>query len=139
MLGGRLVDLKAVYGVDTASDMLAGVINGTSKDKFGLYCLISNGEGEIMVVKVVIPMEPKHGRKYDIVKLVEWKVKEEDRVEKGNIVLVVETEKAIYDIEAEASGFLHILVPEGDKTMVGSVVGLIAESKEELEELEKST
>jgi len=92
-----------------------------------------------MVFKVVIPMEPKHGRKYDIVKLVEWKIKEGGYVEKGNVVLVVETEKAIYDIEAEASGFLHILVPEGGEAIVGSVVGLIAESKEELEELEKAT
>lgn len=90
-----------------------------------------------MVFKVVIPMDPKHGRKDDIVKLVEWKIKEGGYVEKGNVVLVVETEKAIYDIEAEASGFLHILVPEGGEAIVGSVVGLIAESKEELEELQK--
>ena len=90
-----------------------------------------------MVVKVMIPMEPKHGRKYDIVKLVEWKVEEGGRVEKGNIVLAVETDKASYDIEADASGFLHILVPEGGKAMVHSVVGLIAESKDELEELQK--
>ncbi|MBA7501208.1 hypothetical protein ES704_03970 [subsurface metagenome] len=92
-----------------------------------------------MAVKVVIPMEPKHGRKYDIAKLAEWKVKEGDWVEKGNVVLVVETEKAIYDIEAEASGFLHILVEEWEKVMVGSVVGLIAETREELEELQKVT
>ena len=89
-----------------------------------------------MTAKIVIPIVRKGG-KYDIAKLVEWKAKEGDGVEKGNIVLVVETEKATYDIEAEASGFLHILVQEGKKAMVRSLVGLIAKTKEELERLQK--
>lgn len=90
-----------------------------------------------MAAKIVIPIVGKRGQKYDIVKLVEWKAKEGDWVEKGNVVLVVETEKASCDIEAEASGFLRILVQEGEKAMVSSVVGLIAETKEELEALQK--
>lgn len=89
-----------------------------------------------MAAKIVIPIVRKGG-KYDIAKLVEWKAKEGDWVEKGNIVLAVETEKASFDIEAEASGFLHILVQEGKKAMVRSLVGLIAETKEELERLQK--
>jgi len=89
-----------------------------------------------MTAKIVIPIVRKGG-KYDIAKLVEWKAKEGDWVEKGNIVLAVETEKASFDIEAEASGFLHILVQEGKKAMVRSLVGLIAETKEELERLQK--
>lgn len=89
-----------------------------------------------MTAKIVIPIVRKGG-KYDIAKLVEWKAKEGDLVEKGNIVLAVETEKASFDIEAEASGFLHILVQEGKKAMVRSLVGLIAETKEELERLQK--
>lgn len=89
-----------------------------------------------MAAKIVIPIVRKGG-KYDIAKLVEWKAKEGDLVEKGNIVLAVETEKASFDIEAEASGFLHILVQEGKKAMVRSLVGLIAETKEELERLQK--
>ena len=89
-----------------------------------------------MVAKIVIPIVRKGG-KYDIAKVVEWKAKEGDWVEKGNIVLAVETEKASYDIEAEASGFLHILVQEGKKAMVCSAAGLIAETKQELERLQK--
>jgi len=69
--------------------------------------------------------------------LVEWKAKEGDRVEKGNIVMVVETEKIRYDVEAEASGFLHILVEEEQEVPIGTVAGLIAETKEELEALRK--
>lgn len=90
-----------------------------------------------MAAKVVIPIVGKRGKKYDIVKLVEWKAKEADQVQKGRVVLSVETEKASCDIEAEDSGLLHILVDEGGKAMVGAVVGLITQTKEELEAFQK--
>ena len=91
-----------------------------------------------MAVQVVIPIVGKMGGKYDIVKLVEWKVKEGDQIQQGDIVLAVETKKASCDIEADASGFLYVLVVEGEKAMVGAVAGFIAETREELEELQKT-
>ncbi len=69
--------------------------------------------------------------------MVEWKAKEGDWIEQGNIVLVIETEKVTSDVEAEASGYLHILVEEGNEAPIGSVAGLIAETKEELEALQR--
>jgi pyruvate dehydrogenase E2 component (dihydrolipoamide acetyltransferase) len=80
---------------------------------------------------------PKLGQVTTEVTLVEWKANEGDRVEKGSVVLEIETEKIKSDIEAEASGFLHILVGEGATALVGRVVGLIAETKEELAALQK--
>jgi pyruvate dehydrogenase E2 component (dihydrolipoamide acetyltransferase) len=80
---------------------------------------------------------PKLGQVVTEVTLVEWKAREGDRVEKGSVVLEIETEKIKSDIEAEASGFLHILVEEGATALVGMVVGLIAETKEELATLQK--
>ena len=82
-------------------------------------------------------MIPKLGMSTAPLTLVEWKAKEGDRVEKGNIVMVVETEKIRYDVEAEASGFLHILVEGEQEVPIGTVAGLIAETKEELEALRK--
>jgi pyruvate dehydrogenase E2 component (dihydrolipoamide acetyltransferase)/2-oxoglutarate dehydrogenase E2 component (dihydrolipoamide succinyltransferase) len=82
-------------------------------------------------------MIPKLGMSTSEATLVEWKAKEGDWVEKGSVVLEIETEKIKSDIEAEASGFLHILVEEGVKAPVGRVVGLIAETREELEALQK--
>jgi pyruvate dehydrogenase E2 component (dihydrolipoamide acetyltransferase)/2-oxoglutarate dehydrogenase E2 component (dihydrolipoamide succinyltransferase) len=73
------------------------------------------------------------------VMMVEWKVKEGEKVEKGTAVLVIETEKTEWNVEAGASGFLHILVEEGAKAKIGQVVGLIAETKEEFEKLQKET
>ena len=84
-----------------------------------------------MAFNIVLPIVRK-SNKYDIVKLVEWKAKEGDQVNKGDVILVVESEKASHEIEAEASGLLHILVQEGQKAMVKTKVGVIAESKEEL-------
>jgi len=82
---------------------------------------------------------PKLGMSTAPLTLVEWKAKEGDWIEQGNIVLVVETEKIRHDVEAEASGFLHILVEEEQEVPIGTVAGLIAETKEELEALRKET
>jgi pyruvate dehydrogenase E2 component (dihydrolipoamide acetyltransferase)/2-oxoglutarate dehydrogenase E2 component (dihydrolipoamide succinyltransferase) len=82
---------------------------------------------------------PKLGMSMSDVMMVEWKVKEGEKVEKGTAVLVIETEKTEWNVEAGASGFLHILVEEGAKAKIGQVVGLIAETKEEFEKLQKET
>jgi pyruvate dehydrogenase E2 component (dihydrolipoamide acetyltransferase)/2-oxoglutarate dehydrogenase E2 component (dihydrolipoamide succinyltransferase) len=86
-----------------------------------------------MAVEIVMPklaMAMKQG------KVVEWKVNEGDRVEKGQIIMVIETEKVSYEVESPASGFLHIQA-ELDKTVpVNEIVALLAETKEELAELQ---
>ena len=80
---------------------------------------------------------PKLGMSMTEATLVEWKVKEGDRVEQGDVVLLIETEKTKWEVEASASGFVHILVEEDVKAPVGRVVGLIAETEEELEALKR--
>jgi len=89
-----------------------------------------------MAVQIVAP---KLGMSMSDVTMVEWKVKEGEKVEKGTAVLVIETEKTEWNVEAGASGFLHILVQEGAKAKIGQVVGLIAETREEFERLQKET
>ena len=80
---------------------------------------------------------PKLGMSTAPLTLVEWKAKEGDWIEQGDIVLVIETEKIRHDIQAEISGFVHILVEKGNKVPIGTVIGLIAETKEEFETLQK--
>jgi len=92
-----------------------------------------------MAVKIVIPIVGKMGQKYDKVKLVEWKAKEGAQVTKGDATLLLETIKASVELEAEISGFLHILVAAGESRIVGKVVGLIAETEEELVQLQKTS
>ena len=86
-----------------------------------------------MIAQVVIP---RVGVNVTEFRLVEWKAKEGDWVEKGSTVLHIETEKTQWEVEAEISGFLHILLEAGKKAPVGEAVGAIAETDEELQKLQ---
>jgi pyruvate dehydrogenase E2 component (dihydrolipoamide acetyltransferase)/2-oxoglutarate dehydrogenase E2 component (dihydrolipoamide succinyltransferase) len=80
---------------------------------------------------------PKLGMTMTEATLVEWKAKEGGHVEKGDIVLAIQTEKIKWDVEASASGYVHILAEVDVTAPVGRVVGLIAETAEELEALQR--
>jgi len=80
---------------------------------------------------------PKLGMSMVDATLVEWKYNEGDHVEKGDEVLIIETDKTKWGVEAATSGFLHILVEPDVKAVVGRVVGLIAATRDELAALQK--
>ena len=86
-----------------------------------------------MIAQVIIP---RVGVNVTEFRLVEWKAKEGDRVEKGSTVLQIETEKTQWEVEAEISGFLHILLEAGNKAPVGEAVGAIAETREEFQKVQ---
>jgi pyruvate dehydrogenase E2 component (dihydrolipoamide acetyltransferase) len=86
-----------------------------------------------MVIPIIIP---KLGMTMSEATLVEWKASEADQVERGAEVLTIETEKVSSNIEASASGFLHILLEANNIARVGQTVGQIAESRNELEILQ---
>ena len=71
--------------------------------------------------------------------IIEWKVKEGEQVAENQVVVVIETEKLRHDVETPVAGFIHILLQEGDTAPVGKAMGIIAESKEELESLKKES
>ncbi len=80
---------------------------------------------------------PKLGMAMMDATVVEWHQAEGGEVNKGQPVLLIETEKTQWEIEASMSGFLHILVSPDTKAVVGRVVGLIAKDKDELQKLQK--
>ena len=62
--------------------------------------------------------------------LVAWKKKVGDRVEKGDIIAEVETDKATIEVEVFTSGTIERLVAQpGDKVPVGTVMATIREEK----------
>jgi pyruvate dehydrogenase E2 component (dihydrolipoamide acetyltransferase) len=68
-------------------------------------------------------------------KIVEWLKKPGDRVERGESVLVVESDKADMDVEAFQEGFLAaVLMPAGGTAPVGETIGLIVETEAEIAE-----
>ncbi len=71
-------------------------------------------------------------------KIVEWTKSPGDKVEKGETVLVVESDKADMDVESFNEGYLAvILVEAGQEAPVGSAIALVAETEAEIEEAKK--
>jgi pyruvate dehydrogenase E2 component (dihydrolipoamide acetyltransferase) len=67
-------------------------------------------------------------------KIVSWVKSPGDKVEKGETVVVVESDKADMDVESFYEGYLaHILVPAGETAPVGAAIALLAETEAEIE------
>ena len=86
-----------------------------------------------MAVQPVIM--PKLGAYTEDVLLAEWHADEGAEVSAGSVVLEMETDKTTAEIETETAGWLHRLVPAGEKVPIGTRVGLVAETREEYEAL----
>ncbi|MEL7418622.1 MAG: dihydrolipoamide acetyltransferase family protein [Cyanobacteria bacterium J06555_3] len=71
-------------------------------------------------------------------KIVEWSKSPGDKVEKGETVLVVESDKADMDVESFNEGYLAVIMVEaGSEAPVGSAIALIAETEAEIAEAKK--
>ncbi|NEP19592.1 MAG: 2-oxo acid dehydrogenase subunit E2 [Leptolyngbya sp. SIO4C1] len=67
-------------------------------------------------------------------KIVSWAKSPGDKVEKGETVVIVESDKADMDVESFYEGYLaSIVVEAGDVAAVGSAIALLAESESEME------
>jgi pyruvate dehydrogenase E2 component (dihydrolipoamide acetyltransferase) len=65
--------------------------------------------------------------------LLAWKKREGDTVQAGEALAEIETDKAVMDLEAFASGILRkILVQEGATVMSGTLIGVIGEADEDI-------
>jgi pyruvate dehydrogenase E2 component (dihydrolipoamide acetyltransferase) len=51
---------------------------------------------------------PKLGQTMEEVTFLNWQVKDGDKVEKGQTILEVETDKAVFPVESSASGIVHL-------------------------------
>ena len=81
---------------------------------------------------------PKLGLTMTSGSVAKWHKKEGDRVEKGEVILEVSTEKITYKVEAPESGVLRkILVQPGTKVPIGAPLCIIAATDEDISELLK--
>ena len=86
-----------------------------------------------MAIQVLMP---KIGLTMTEGKIVEWKKREGEWVNKGEILFVFETEKVTFEVEAPQSGFLAKILAQVDQTVpIGEVVGLLIEKEGEKVEL----
>src|SRR5260370_17980615 len=78
-----------------------------------------------MAVNIVVP---SFGESITEGTVAQWLKKEGEFVQKDDILLEVESEKATQGIPSPAAGVLHIKAKEGERVEVGAVLGSIDES-----------
>jgi len=82
------------------------------------------------VTKVVMP---KLSDAMESGKIIKWLKKEGDRIQGGDILAEVETDKADVEMEAFGVGVLRkILVPAGESAPIGALIGVIAEPGDDI-------
>ena len=82
------------------------------------------------VTKVVMP---KLSEAMETGKVIKWLKKEGDRVQGGDILAEIETDKADVEMEAFGAGVLRkIVVPAGERAAIGGLIGVIAEADEDI-------
>ncbi len=59
--------------------------------------------------------------------VLEWKVQDGDEVKKGQVLAEIESDKASFEIEAEADGVFHVIVDQGASAPVGDPIATIGE------------
>lgn len=75
---------------------------------------------------------PKLGTNIEYGTIVEWKKKEGEPVNKGEVLFVVETSKAVFDVESEYDGFLRkVFCREGESVCFTEPVAILTEDMEE--------
>ncbi len=86
-----------------------------------------------MVQPIVMP---KLGQSEEEAKIVQWRKKVGDRVNKGDILFEIETDKALLEVESFLSGtLLRVVVSDGEVAPVQSTVGYIGEPGEAIPEV----
>lgn len=76
---------------------------------------------------------PQVGQDIETATIVDWIKKENDPIQKGDIIATVESEKAAFDVEAYESGvLLKTLYKEGDKVRVLTPIAFIGQPGEKV-------
>lgn len=71
-------------------------------------------------------------------KIVSWVKSPGDKVEKGETVVVVESDKADMDVESFYEGYLAVItVPAGESAPVGAAIALLAETEADIESVKQ--
>ncbi len=67
-----------------------------------------------------------------------WRKREGESVQRGEVIAEIETDKATVELEAFASGVVRkILLPEGQRVPVGTLIAVIAEPDEPIDDILK--
>ncbi len=84
-----------------------------------------------MAEEIIMPMIAQD---MEVGVVVKWLKKENDPVEKGEVICEVEADKGVFEIEAEQSGvLLKILRQEGEQVEVLKPIGYVGQPGEKID------
>lgn len=83
-----------------------------------------------MLTKISVP---KLGMVQEDISVVEWLVKDEEVVKRGQPIVIIETAKTSYTIEAEEAGVVTIFKKVGEFVKIGDELGIISNISEKNE------
>jgi pyruvate dehydrogenase E2 component (dihydrolipoamide acetyltransferase) len=87
-------------------------------------------------MSTLIPI-PKLGQSEETVKIEKWRVKEGDKIKKGDILFEVETDKAVLEVESQFEGtLLKIVIPAGREVPVMATAAVIGNPGEAIPKIE---
>lgn len=72
---------------------------------------------------------PREGVGEDIVRVVEWLIEDGSKVRAEQLLVVLETSKAAFEVNADGDGFLFHLVKVNDEVAVGSPLAVISKTR----------
>ncbi|MFC4994537.1 dihydrolipoyllysine-residue succinyltransferase [Rubritalea tangerina] len=75
--------------------------------------------------EVVDVLVPAAGESVTSANVANWHVSNGDQVSKGDILVTLETDKVSTELEAETSGSIEIITPEGEEVEIGTLIAKI--------------
>ena len=91
---------------------------------------MQTGFHTIMISRIALP---KYDANITEATIGEWHLEEGDRVEVGDVLVDILTDKANFEFTAESSGLLRkILAPEKSQVPLGYIIALVGEADDEL-------
>ncbi|MBN1867442.1 2-oxo acid dehydrogenase subunit E2 [Candidatus Sumerlaeota bacterium] len=122
------IDTEGDKSAEAQADMSAKMGSGA-----GVPSVKKDGSDAHATAVIPILM-PQAGQSMEEGTLVEWRVKEGDRIEKGQVIFEVETDKATVEVEADHGGRLARIVVQADEIVAVKVpVAYLAEKDTDID------
>ncbi|WP_083455772.1 dihydrolipoamide acetyltransferase family protein [Desulfosarcina cetonica] len=109
--------------------------SGTSRRCHSIRLLLGHHESEVTVINNLFI--PKLGMTMEKGTISEWVAEDGDQVQQDQVVLILETEKVAHELVAPSAGILAVFGKAGEEYLCGTVVGAVAETKDEYDAIKK--
>ena len=104
----------------------AGVVEGKTEEPATATNLELGASAQREESKEIDIIVPAAGESITSANIGRWHVADNSQVNKGDILVTLETDKVSNELEAEEAGVLHIATPEGEEVDIGTIIGKIS-------------